>query len=763
MEKEEEDTTKNDRESEMIELNIQLKNQLAEVKAQLALELEERRNEENEKNQLGGDLNKDLNMQLAELKAELEALKHGGKSSPEEKKVPVVNSPLTYLTLHDDEFNLISQDEKLLSSPEQHRLFCRSANQLNMLLSTATADFLQQDQPLIDVQISTSGGGTIKAAQVDSDVEHVKVNYKKGISSSDLQESEHLPSDQATEVKRLQSENTKETRRANQYQVKLEALQKQVTRQTQHLTTAFERQSQHISGLLAELQEKENAYVIQEKELQRYKEELAALRAEKSKKLEMTAQGGKEEEERNERDLREEEEEEEGVETVSSPTHHRLNSANEASQPKIQTGKAEAPTSSSSSVNLDTSHTSACELTESSRDRDVASELLTVRKENQLLEPNTGASDQRERADEEPKEDATSQNLRAEQEVQDEPNVLISEQHLLQEEAGLENEEERELQVEALQRKIRALSEETRQQAQELTVWRLASQPASALDPLAINTDDECGSWDEVTLMQTQTEGDREARQDQVIVVREDELSLCCSSNRFRGRMLVSRLQNIPELKTLHSCETTQKPQEVRPAEELNLLDVCPARYTEKKNTELLQMSSQQLAERHITEDQGDVSKPNPSPVVDCSSADREVKTAVRSVSSQTEESLCHQAAPAVCASTQTEEDSVEPPASSVPGPEMEEAEDTVLFSGSFPIPADPARLAERIRRNRTQLSAAFDETEYEPYGLPEVVMKGFADIPSGPSCPYIVRRGLLGTSVVPMLQKDSPKEEETD
>ncbi|RVE67361.1 hypothetical protein OJAV_G00102270 [Oryzias javanicus] len=437
MEKEEEDTTKNDRESEMIELNIQLKNQLAEVKAQLALELEERRNEENEKNQLGGDLNKDLNMQLAELKAELEALKHGGKSSPEEKKVPVVNSPLTYLTLHDDEFNLISQDEKLLSSPEQHRLFCRSANQLNMLLSTATADFLQQDQTLIDVQYPPLGEDD-QSSQVDSDVEHVKVNYKKGISSSDLQESEHLSSDQATELKRLQSENAKETRRANQYQVKLEALQKQVTRQTQHLTTAFERQSQHISGLLAELQEKENAYVIQEKELQRYKEELAALRAEKK----------------------------------------------------------------------------------SSRDRDVASELLTVRKENQLLEPNTGASDQRERADEEPKEDATSQNLRAEQEVQDEPNVLISEQHLLQEEAGLENEEEREdcaategegslkevsekqmeglqLQVEALQRKIRALSEETRQQAQELTVWRLASQPASALDPLAINTDDECGSWDE--------------------------------------------------------------------------------------------------------------------------------------------------------------------------------------------------------------------------------------------------------------------------
>lgn len=50
---------------------------------------------------------------------------------------------------------------------------------------------------------------------------------------------------------------------------------------------------------------------------------------------------------------------------------------------------------------------------------------------------------------------------------------------------------------------------------------------------------------------------------------------------------------------------------------------------------------------------------------------------------------------------------------------------DKMLFSSSFPIPADPVRLAERIRRNRTQLSAAFDDTEYEPYGLPEVVMKG--------------------------------------
>lgn len=48
-----------------------------------------------------------------------------------------------------------------------------------------------------------------------------------------------------------------------------------------------------------------------------------------------------------------------------------------------------------------------------------------------------------------------------------------------------------------------------------------------------------------------------------------------------------------------------------------------------------------------------------------------------------------------------------------------------ILLTSSFPIPADPAHLAERIRRNRSRISAAYDDIEYEPYGLPEVVMKG--------------------------------------
>lgn len=121
-------------------------------------------------------------------------------------------------------------------------------------------------------------------------------------------------------------------------------------------------------------------------------------------------------------------------------------------------------------------------------------------------------------------------------------------------------------------------------------------------------------------------------------------------------------------------------------------------------------------------------------------SSERGVRTDMKSVSSQTEESLYpHSALTAselCCKYTQTEEEEegeedeeelVESPTvSPVPLSERAELGDKMLFSGSFPIPADPARLAERIRRNRTQLSAAFDDTEYEPYGLPEVVMKGY-------------------------------------
>lgn len=172
-------------------------------------------------------------------------------------------------------------------------------------------------------------------------------------------------------------------------------------------------------------------------------------------------------------------------------------------------------------------------------------------------------------------------------------------------------------------------------------------------------------------------------------------------------------------------------------------------------------------SERHLTKESGpertesvDPDSPKDTRVVSIvtrDSSDGASGMGRRSVGSQTEDSLCC-AGPAASSPqsvhTQTEEEddedaSVESPPVSPPawGPEPG---NQMLFSGSFPIPADPARLAERIRRNRTQLSAAFDDTEYEPYGLPEVVMKGSVVLLPPPSRGMIL---LLTRPSVAVLQ----------
>lgn len=190
-----------DRESEMVELNFQLKNQLSEVKAQLALEREEKKREEEEQTQLTNTIIEEknqLNTKLEELQAELERLKHSRNDAEVEEKLTVSSSPLLYLSLHDDELNSNS-----LPSPEQHLLFCQSTNQHNMLVSQATAPLIQDQQTAVEPQLSP---------QVASD----------GLSTK------HNSTDLENEVERLQKENVKETERANQYQLKLEALQSQV-------------------------------------------------------------------------------------------------------------------------------------------------------------------------------------------------------------------------------------------------------------------------------------------------------------------------------------------------------------------------------------------------------------------------------------------------------------------------------------------------------------------------------------------------------
>ncbi|XP_062892216.1 centromere protein F-like isoform X1 [Mobula hypostoma] len=79
---------------------------------------------------------------------------------------------------------------------------------------------------------------------------------------------------------------------------------------------------------------------------------------------------------------------------------------------------------------------------------------------------------------------------------------------------------------------------------------------------------------------------------------------------------------------------------------------------------------------------------------------------------------------------------------------------------GELAMRINPAELATRIRRSRqfrNHLSVAFDETEYEPYGLPDVVQKGFADIPSGSFCPHVLRRGILNSALCPQQQEEGP------
>ncbi|XP_023263124.1 centromere protein F-like [Seriola lalandi dorsalis] len=889
-----------DRESEMIELNIQMKKQLSEVKAQLALEREERKREEEERNQIMNtdiDVKKELSTKLAELEAELEELKRSRKEdSLEEEKLSVANSPLTYLTLHDDELNsnIVHCGNKLLHSPEQHLLFCQSTNQLNVLVSQATENLIQEGQTVIDPERSPllDEGRT---GQVASDLEDTRQNCM-GESSlsdqqealSDLQKCESAPSGWAKEVERLQEEKEKETERAKQYQVKLEALQSQVTRQTQQLTMAFEKQSQHISGLLAELQEKESALLSQGEELQRCKQELDAFKAEKEVK---------EVKERDEK-LADTIELQPKVEKDCAVTFHTTTSLavgdstaqRDADQPKTVTFDAETPTpvgseedsealllgeqrpGSVDSNKTDSNHDSACvmedvECVQDGATEDVVVELLALQQENRLLKQKmvgftvSDTSSLALQTVSENQEDQFKQSQNAgdavvfcltEQRPPSEQNDITAEgqESLLQNErrrkedegGDLKREDKRtrgeeeldevsqlhvnhlEEQVVALQKKVRALSEKTQQQAEELVLWRLASQPTPTFDPLLPNKDNQDRSsavrqsrsnqeqTDEMTHSQglSPTQGIQESPGN-VTVIREDEVLLSSSSNKLQGRLLFSRLQhsNLPEPKSFHSSKKTAALQEYnqdtakidkeseKENQEIIVLqwsDTCPTHHKEKRDNELIQMSSEKTGQQHVTKDLHKVSGLNKTKTTECHPGNPEakpnasratneintndssgsaVRTEMKSVCSQTEEIFYSRSAPTAselhCAYTQTEEEVDEedivdsPPVSPVPLLEGAESADKILFSGSFPIPADPARLAERIRRNRTQLSAAFDDTEYEPYGLPEVVMKGFADIPSGASCPYIVRRGLLGTTVVSAPQKDLRQEEETD
>uniref|UniRef100_A0A8C9QP95 Centromere protein F n=1 Tax=Spermophilus dauricus TaxID=99837 RepID=A0A8C9QP95_SPEDA len=75
--------------------------------------------------------------------------------------------------------------------------------------------------------------------------------------------------------------------------------------------------------------------------------------------------------------------------------------------------------------------------------------------------------------------------------------------------------------------------------------------------------------------------------------------------------------------------------------------------------------------------------------------------------------------------------------------------------NGGGLTPSTPEMFPKKIRKtSKSGVQPAEDEeeTEYEPEGLPEVVKKGFADIPTGKISPYVLRRTTMATRTSPRL-----------
>ncbi|KAM8848607.1 uncharacterized protein ACB058_012241 isoform 1-T2 [Synchiropus picturatus] len=788
-----------DRECEIVQLNIELKKQLSEVKVQLALERELKEREEQERSRTKDtdkEKGSELNLKLAELQAEIERLK-SSQSDVTVKKEKVAG-PLTYLTLHSDELNCMDFDNKLLPSPEQHRVFCNSANLRNTLVSQTTEGFIQKK--MINSEALLESSGETEAEDASGSCESASSDGTQ--SPSDLHTCDSASSDIFDEMERLRKEYIRESERAKKYQAKLKALQNQVTSQTQQLTAAFENQSQHITGLLAELQVKDSAFQSQGEELQICRKRLNALQSELSEKTEKE----KTEEGSSEVKLAESlERQPNGEKDASLNTNVTSTSENKAGlkvgqifdlEPQVSmTSADEARLQVSLEPFENISVTQEVNASKAATTAACLDQQLTSRlEENHHLKRALASLKTLDTKKSSEQDQNINVILSNKGRVRDDVTQNTSLQQDPQAVAGEPNlTSQLQLQVVALQNKLAAVSKDAEQQAAELSVWRLASQ---TVPPLLLHTN--YGN-EEQTHIQVHGRpdplGPLEDPPGHLTIIREDELLLSCSSNKLQGRKLFSRVQqstlsDIRQPKT--SAEeiirdmTDEDKESEKENQESNVLQpsgVGQLLPDEKQHIDPLEMSSERIslpliikvdpknvnsrcqvaaraAECHMERLEAESytscgGKPS-------NKSDGDNRVVMRDVCSQTEE-------PALelhSVHTQTvegDEDSVESPTVSPVPPSVEGAEDKMLFSGSFPIPADPVRLAERIRRNRTQLSAAYDDTEYEPYGLPEVVMKGFADIPSGPSCPYIVRRGLLGTAVVPAPQKTAVHEEETD
>ncbi|XP_069315641.1 centromere protein F [Eulemur rufifrons] len=82
--------------------------------------------------------------------------------------------------------------------------------------------------------------------------------------------------------------------------------------------------------------------------------------------------------------------------------------------------------------------------------------------------------------------------------------------------------------------------------------------------------------------------------------------------------------------------------------------------------------------------------------------------------------------------------------------------------NGGEPTPPTPETFSKKSRKvvkSGVQPAEDTEDTAFEPEGLPEVVKKGFADIPTGKTSPYILRRTTMATRTSPRLaaQKLAP------
>ncbi|CAL8268765.1 unnamed protein product [Boreogadus saida] len=870
-----------DREQELVELNIQMKAQLSEARAQLALEREERQREEEERakavvSAVDAEEKAGLSGRLAELEAELEELKRRGQKDAQRAEA---DAPLTYLALcRDDKLNAniaalcpgLDDNQSLLPSPELDRLFCLTANQLNAAASQAAASqaaasqatasqataqlILKGDQvaELLPLPL-LSGDGASPMEGTSPELEDSTPEELSG--ASDCPETPSPP-DLAREVARLQEEKTGMARLAGQSQARLQALQAQVTRQTQQLTMAFELQSQHIRGLLVELQEKEGALLRQGGELQGCRQELAQLMAQTALMEGDRAPGpigpGPE------------------LHTAASPSEpssrdtvkHIAGGDKHQASERSSDSEAGAPSPGApKGIHAPTADPlppaqPARICSDPGREGGGGTAAQTPASRSETL-PGSGesgvegppASDARgQDSDPGPKTDpcrAVSRTPGGERERQGAGSLGSSEssQELTgSRDDGVGREDPRkeekdplvivsrlEKQVVALQAELRTVSEVKEKQAEELVLWRLASPPSAASrsqepspglkdPPPSLNgplrrpesSQPPRGALEVMAPAPTPGAGEPEVTKDlwqdrgTLTVIREDQLILSCSSKKIQGTMLTCRVQQSDptEPKSVFNVEKTFTPQ--------GSDDLIDDEGSDKENmdgnrclgattksppppphgalvrassdprrgprdatpgppqTKASQRAEQEATPTNATQTNAARRAEQGAPSATPAASQRETSSgrpSLRSAATQTHASPLPTGAAGpplfLHACTQTEEEVVV--VAEVVEEEVQGRAERLLFSGSFPIPADPARLAERIRRNRSQLSAAFDDTEYEPYGLPEVVMKGFADIPSGNSCPYIVRRGLLGTPAVPLPPTDTPPREETD